>query len=240
MVQSLTLPSPGKAVVLFDSYYLCPTVPQACAARGFDYVGVAKKNCNFFPDGRDRDKRKLSRYGANVLARDGRAVTVRGKKHRLTERVGRLSKAGPREVGLQSPARRNRVDRLGDRSIALGHENRVEPLSDPLGDRGVFQNVEAVFGTGRLPSLTVLGRGTLPPPPADPSGAFVARCPSRDKNRNERASTAEHPATSGDPLEQRFSAHGKAPSPTQNRPENQGGIQCMYLNSSFHHIKLRE
>jgi hypothetical protein len=49
---------------------------------------------NFFPDGRDRDKRELWRYGANVLARDGRAVSVRGKKHRLAERVGRLSKAG--------------------------------------------------------------------------------------------------------------------------------------------------
>jgi len=94
MVQSLALPSPGKVHVLFDSYYLCPAVTQACAARGFHYVGVAKKNRNFFPDGRDRDKRKLARYGANVLARDGRAVAVEGKKHRLAERVGRLSKAG--------------------------------------------------------------------------------------------------------------------------------------------------
>jgi hypothetical protein len=94
MVQSLSLPSPGKAIALFDSYYLCPTVTRACEARGFHYVGVAKKNRNFFPDGRDRDKRKLSRYGANVLARDGRAVSVQGKKHRLAERVGRLSKAG--------------------------------------------------------------------------------------------------------------------------------------------------
>jgi hypothetical protein len=80
--------------VLFDSYSLCPTVTRACESRGFHYVGVAKKNRNFFPDGRDRDKRKLSDYGANVLARDGRAVAVQGKKHRLAERVGRLSKAG--------------------------------------------------------------------------------------------------------------------------------------------------
>jgi SRSO17 transposase len=94
MVQSLVLPSPGKAVVLFDSYYLCPTVVRACEARGFHYIGVAKKNRNFFPDGRDRDKRKLSRYGANVLGRDGRTVSVQGKKHRLAERVGRLSSAG--------------------------------------------------------------------------------------------------------------------------------------------------
>jgi SRSO17 transposase len=41
----------------------------------------------------DTQKRKLSGYGAKVLARDGRAIAVRGKKHRLAERVGRLSKA---------------------------------------------------------------------------------------------------------------------------------------------------
>jgi SRSO17 transposase len=94
MVAALTLPSPGKVVVLFDSFYLCPAVIRACEARGFRYAGVVKKNRNFFPDGRARDKRKLSRYGANVLQRDGRNVTVGGKKHRLAERVGQLSKAG--------------------------------------------------------------------------------------------------------------------------------------------------
>jgi SRSO17 transposase len=94
MVGELSLPSPGKVVVLFDSYYLCPAVIRACAARGFRYAGVVKKNRNFFPDGRPRDKRKLGRYGANVLQRDGRNVTVGGKKHRLAERVGQLSKAG--------------------------------------------------------------------------------------------------------------------------------------------------
>ena len=50
-----------KATVLFDAYYLCPTVTSACEAKKYNYVGVAKKNRNFFPDGRDRDKRKLSR-----------------------------------------------------------------------------------------------------------------------------------------------------------------------------------
>jgi SRSO17 transposase len=94
MVGALSLPSPGKVVVLFDSFYLCPAVINACEARGFCYAGVVKKNRNFFPDGRPRDKRKLGRYGANVLQRDGRNVTVGGKKHRLAERVGRLSKAG--------------------------------------------------------------------------------------------------------------------------------------------------
>jgi SRSO17 transposase len=94
MLAGVELPSPGQAIVLFDSYYLCSTVTRACKARRFPYVGVAKKNRNFFPDGRDRDKRKLGRYGANALRRHGRTFTVQGKKYHLAERVGRLSKAG--------------------------------------------------------------------------------------------------------------------------------------------------
>jgi len=94
MIAEVVPPSQGRVIVLFDSYYLCPAVTGVCQAKGFPFVGVAKKNRNFFPDGRPRDKRKLGRYGADVLRRDGRSTTVGGKKHRLAERVGRLSKAG--------------------------------------------------------------------------------------------------------------------------------------------------
>ena len=83
-----------NVTVLFDSYYLCPNVTHACRAKKYRWVGVAKKNRNFFPDGRDRDKRKLASYGANALKRLGKQVTHHGKKYRLAERVGRLSKLG--------------------------------------------------------------------------------------------------------------------------------------------------
>jgi SRSO17 transposase len=83
-----------KVTVLFDSYYLCPNVTRACETQKYHYVGVAKKNRNFFPDGRDRDKRKLGIYGKNALNRLGRVMACRGKKYRLAERVGRLSKLG--------------------------------------------------------------------------------------------------------------------------------------------------
>lgn len=83
-----------NVTVLFDSYYLCPAVVKACQDQKFDYVGVAKKNRNFFPDGRDRDKRKVGTYGRNMLDRNGVWKKAGGKKHRLAERVGRLSKLG--------------------------------------------------------------------------------------------------------------------------------------------------
>ncbi len=94
MLAQLALPGKGKVIALFDAYYLCPAVVQTCEARGWAYISMAKKNRNFFPQGRDRDKRKLSRYGRNVLRRDGRVVKVGGKRHRVAERVGRLSKVG--------------------------------------------------------------------------------------------------------------------------------------------------
>jgi hypothetical protein len=94
MLAEVTLPSQGKAIALFDSYYLCPTVVRACQVRGWPYVSVAKKNRNFFPDGRPRDKRRLGRYGAGVLHRDGQRLSVAGKVYRVTQRVGCLSKAG--------------------------------------------------------------------------------------------------------------------------------------------------
>ena len=93
-IDAVGLPEGVKGIVLFDAYYLCPTVTRACQRNGFRYVGVAKKNRKFFPDGRPADKRRLSRYGANVLRREGCPTKVRGKKHRLGERVGRLSKLG--------------------------------------------------------------------------------------------------------------------------------------------------
>lgn len=93
-IDAAVLPEGVKPIVLFDAYYLCATVVRACQRHGFRYVGVAKKNRKFFPDGRPRDKRRLSRYGRNVLRREGKCVEVRGKKHRLAQRVGRLSKLG--------------------------------------------------------------------------------------------------------------------------------------------------
>jgi SRSO17 transposase len=94
VIAGLQLPGGARPIVLFDSYYLCCEVAEACERRKWKYVGVAKKNRNFFPDGRPRDRRKLGTYGREVLRREGRSISVRGKKHRLAERVGHLKHLG--------------------------------------------------------------------------------------------------------------------------------------------------
>ena len=94
LLATVRLPAKARGIALFDSFYLCSTVLQACDQAGLPYISVAKKNRKFAPEGRRRDPRKLSSYGRNVLARRGRWQTVDGKKHRLADRLGQLSKAG--------------------------------------------------------------------------------------------------------------------------------------------------
>lgn len=94
LIRGIALPGKARPIVLFDAYYLCPAVTEACRARKFPFVGVARSNRRFQPDGRPWDSRRLSQYGAKVLAREGRPVTVKGKAYRVAERIGRLRKAG--------------------------------------------------------------------------------------------------------------------------------------------------
>jgi len=99
MIHNAQLPKDLKVTVLFDSYYLCDVVTDACGARGWHYVSVGKANRNFTVDGQ---KKKLEGYGRNVLRRQGQWRSVRGLKksamYRLACRIGFMSKLGEVKV----------------------------------------------------------------------------------------------------------------------------------------------
>ena len=88
---------PGKfnVTVLFDAFYLCPNVVNACKERKWHYIGVGKSN-RWFTVG--SIKRKLAKYGRNVLHNSGIWCNVTGlrktKTYRLAERIGKLNKLG--------------------------------------------------------------------------------------------------------------------------------------------------
>jgi len=112
-IRNVILPKGITPTVLFDSYYLCPLVADACRARGFHFIGVGKANRNFFINSR---KHKLGTYGRNVLRRSGRWFAIPGlrtrRTYRLAERIGRLNKLGMTKVVFS----RRRGDR---KNIAL-------------------------------------------------------------------------------------------------------------------------
>jgi hypothetical protein len=106
VIRNADLPKGLKVTVLFDSYYLCDVVADACGARGWHYIGVGKANRNLTVDGQ---KKKLEKYGRNVLARDGRWRNIQGLRksgqYRLASRVGFMKKLG--EVKVVFSRRRN-------------------------------------------------------------------------------------------------------------------------------------
>jgi hypothetical protein len=108
MLLELALPDQGNVIVLFDASYLCPAVLQSCQRRGWAWISMAKKNRNFFPQGRPRDKRKVGRYGQNVLRRWGQTIQVDQHRYRVAQRVGRLCKAGRVKIVFSRPIGQHR------------------------------------------------------------------------------------------------------------------------------------
>ena len=98
-IRGACLPETFKVTVLFDAFYLCPTVVNACKEKGWHYISVGKSN-RWFTVG--SVKRKLGRYGKNVLRNSGQWCNIRGlrktKAYRLAERVGTVNKLGTVKV----------------------------------------------------------------------------------------------------------------------------------------------
>jgi SRSO17 transposase len=94
-IREADLPEKFKVTVLFDAFYLCPNVVNACKERKWHFIGVGKSN-RWFSVG--STKRKLAKYGRNVLRNSGLWCNITGprktKKYRLAERTGKLNKLG--------------------------------------------------------------------------------------------------------------------------------------------------
>jgi len=105
-IREAALPGKFKVTVLFDAFYLCPNVVNACKDRKWHYIGVGKSN-RWFTVG--SVKRKLAKYGRNVLRNSGIWCNITGlrktKKYRLAERIGKLNKLGTVKIVF---SRRNR------------------------------------------------------------------------------------------------------------------------------------
>ena len=94
-IRQASLPDQFKVTVLFDAFYLCPNVVNACKERKWHYIGIGKSN-RWFTTG--KIKRKLAISGKNVLRNSGTWYSVAGlrktRKYRLAERTGKLNKLG--------------------------------------------------------------------------------------------------------------------------------------------------
>jgi hypothetical protein len=127
-IRQACLPEMLKVTVLFDAFYLCPAVVNACKYKGWHYIGVGKSN-RWFTAG--YVKRKLGRYGKKVLHNSGRWYTIRGlrktRAYRLAERIGIVNELGTVKVVFSR--------RRGEsRHVALITENLHAPMKTIVAD----------------------------------------------------------------------------------------------------------
>jgi len=138
-VRQVPLPPTLQVTVLFDSYYLCPTVVQAVEAKGWHYIGVAKSNRRFGGDGQSH---RLGTYGPNVLRRCGKCLKIAGLKNKrqywVAERIGRLKKLGEVKVVFS----RRRGER---KNIALVTNDLRRPARRVIADYLIRWSIELLI-----------------------------------------------------------------------------------------------
>jgi SRSO17 transposase len=66
LIREFNAPAGVKVVVLFDAYYLCPTVVKACREKRFHFASTLKSNRSLFKPGW---KLNAGRYGRNQFRR---------------------------------------------------------------------------------------------------------------------------------------------------------------------------
>ncbi len=97
LVKAFDPPEGVKVRVLFDAFYLCPTVAKACQAKGFTFFSVAARNRSFTTGNGKR--RNIGKLMPGLIRHKGKGVRMRRSRGRTaTLRVasadGRLSKIG--------------------------------------------------------------------------------------------------------------------------------------------------
>jgi SRSO17 transposase len=78
LIRECTPPAGVKVVVLFDAYYLCRTVVQACREQRFHFASTLKSNRTLCKQGW---KLKAGRYGRNLFRRRRTETLVIDKPH---------------------------------------------------------------------------------------------------------------------------------------------------------------
>jgi SRSO17 transposase len=161
LIAAFEPPAGLRVRVLFDAFYLCPTVTKACENRGFSWFSVASRN-RWFTRTSGVDQ-KIADVGPGLLKYRGRAARMkrsRGTRRlRIVDVVGSLAKIGPVKLVFSKRPRdpwKNLVafgtneTKLDARAIVSIYERRwrIEVL---------FKELEGDLGLGDYQVLTHRG-----------------------------------------------------------------------------------
>ena len=96
IVEALNAPADVHVRVLFDAFYLCPTVTKACESKGFSFFSVAQRNRNFKTT--NGKTRKIAKLMPGLIRHRGENVRMKRSRTKARLRIasadGHLSRIG--------------------------------------------------------------------------------------------------------------------------------------------------
>lgn len=120
IITGVDIPAKFDVTVLFDAYYLCPAVVNACKERKWRYIGVSKSN-RLFQD--KTGSHKIGSFGKNILLRSGKWYNIQGLKktacYKLAYRIGTMKKLGEVKVVFSKRKNDNTVMALVTNDLGL-------------------------------------------------------------------------------------------------------------------------
>jgi SRSO17 transposase len=97
MIKAFEAPAGVKVRVLFDAFYLCPTVTKACESKEFFFFSVAQRSRNFTTANGKR--RKIAALMPGLIRHRGQTIRMQRSRRRAVLRMasvdGHLSRIGP-------------------------------------------------------------------------------------------------------------------------------------------------
>jgi SRSO17 transposase len=120
------IPDKFDVTVLFDAFYLCPILANACKKREWRYISVSKSNRWLTVNS---IKHKAGKYGRNILSRTGRWYSIKGLRktsgYKLTQRIGTMNKLGKVKVVFSKRRNDRTVIALVTNDISLSMKKVV-------------------------------------------------------------------------------------------------------------------
>ena len=153
LIRAFNPPSGLKTVVLFDSFYLCPKVVNACHDKGFNFVSVLKDNRNLFRNSR---KHKTGKYKKNTFYRKPKKTLSRvnnnGKivsYNYVNAGVMEVGKLGPMRVVLSRKNKKKKILVIVTNDLKLDPEEMILFYAERWAVEVFFKDTKQLLGLGQ-------------------------------------------------------------------------------------------
>ena len=155
-IESLSFLKSSAVTVLFDKYYFCQTVVNACTAMNFNYVAAVKKNRRFTSGG---SKRSVGPYSEECIRKAGKWYDIDGteQQHKLAECKGVLSKAGDVKLVFSQRKEEHKIFILATNNVALSAKEVVEIYRRRWSIEVLFKMAKQYLGMGDYQFLKLRG-----------------------------------------------------------------------------------